>query len=182
MGFGFLDWEEYPSNEELMEGLKEDIMYAYVSTTYLNGFINYVDIIGAYMTRRYKELEKDKSDKNPNDLSWEESCKLIDNNTDFHTNVSDCNKYDDIHILAKCGDYYYYFWSDCDCSNSCIGKFSKSRFESKNKRYYHLKRKYSVSIFGIVMNLMYVSMKMNILNSYLKNSLQGGLLYKTEEE
>ncbi len=133
MGFGFLDWEEYPSNEELMEGLKEDIMYAYVSTTYLNGFINYVDIIGAYMTRRYKELEKDKSDKNPNDLSWEESCKLIDNNTDFHTNVSDCNKYDDIHILAKCGDYYYYFWSDCDCSDSCIGKFSKSRFESEKQ-------------------------------------------------
>lgn len=113
-----------------MNGPMNDHVYAYVSTTYLNGFINYVDIIGAYMTRRYKELAANITVINSSDLSWEDSCALIDKGQQFHTNVADSDEYDDIHILAKCGNYYYYFWSDCDCSDSCIGKFEKSRFES----------------------------------------------------
>lgn len=132
MGFNFLDWDS-PTDTEMMEGLKEDLVYSYVDTAYLNGFINHVNILGAYMTRRYKNLGKSKSDSNQNNLSWEESCKLIDSKDDLHTDISDCNKYDDIHILAECGNHYYYFWSDCDCSDSCIGKFSKSRFESEEQ-------------------------------------------------
>lgn len=130
MGFDFLDWMEYPEDEDLMEGPKEDIVYCYVSTTYLNGFINYVNILGAYMTRRYKSLDKN---KNSEDLNWKDSCTLIDRGHAFHTDLSDSYKYDDIHILAECGDYYYYFWSDCDCSDSCMGKFAKSRFESNEQ-------------------------------------------------
>ena len=40
---------EYPSNEMLLNGLKDGDCITYVSSTYLNGLINYVDIIDAWM-------------------------------------------------------------------------------------------------------------------------------------
>lgn len=130
--FSDCEWIEYPENKDLMEGPAEGIIYSYVSTTYLNGFINYVEIIDAYMTRRYKELRANNTE---DELCWEDSCALIDkllaDSNYVHTDTSDCSEYDDIHILAKCGDYFYYFWSDCDCSDSCIGKVRASEFENE---------------------------------------------------
>ena len=112
---------EYPDSEDLVSGLKDGVMYCYVSSTYLNGYINYVDIITSYMVRHYM-----------NENEWASSCELIDNGFDCHTNMSNADKYDDVLIFSKSGDFYVIFWSDRDCSDCCIGKIHKSKFNSEN--------------------------------------------------
>ena len=49
----FMETIEYPSHEQFLSGIQPGISYDYVSSTYLNGFINYVDILDAFMIRRY---------------------------------------------------------------------------------------------------------------------------------
>lgn len=119
--FDMFDDLDYPDREDLVSGLKDGTMYWYVSSTYLNGYINYVDIIAAYMVRHYMDENQ-----------WASACELIDAGSEAHTDVSDCSKYDDILILSKSGDYYIIFWSDCDCSDCCIGKINKSKFTSED--------------------------------------------------
>ena len=143
--YDYMDTIEYPSNELLVEGVKDGTSFDYVATTYLNGFINYVQIIDAYMIRRYKTLEKYLVEKygtydqsiiegnvDPNNLTWERSCRLIDDLSEsgnFHFTHS-ANKFDDMLILAKQAGSYWIFWTDCDCSDSCIGRLPLSTFDS----------------------------------------------------
>lgn len=117
--FDMFEWIEYPENTALVEGLQNNVMYDYVSTTYLNGFINYVDIIKCFMIRHYGDNEE-----------WKKFVNNVDSKVDPHTDLSDSDKYDDVIIIASSGDFYIIFWSNCDCSNSSIGKISKSCFES----------------------------------------------------
>lgn len=49
----FDDDVEYPDKDMLVNGVPIGMNYSYISTTYLNGFINYVEIIGATMIQRY---------------------------------------------------------------------------------------------------------------------------------
>jgi len=125
-----MEWIDYPDHDDLMEGPTEGVVYSYVSSTYINGFINYVDIIDAYMARRYKSLRINYNPevRGENYLCWEDSCSLIDAGGKPHTNLGISAKFDDIHVLGKCGNYYYYFWSDKDCSDCCIGKISTDNY------------------------------------------------------
>ena len=119
-----LDIIEYPDREQLLTGPSEGCDYVYVSNTYLNGFINYVDIISAYMIRRYLI---------GNDDEWNEACKNVDLLADdFHTDISDSSKFDDVIILAESEYCYWIFWDDCDCSDCCIGKFNKSEIDKND--------------------------------------------------
>ena len=109
----------YADNESLVEGLKDGVMYDHVSTTYLNGYINYVNIILGCMVRRYMSP-----------FEWNDAVDRIDKKNDFHTSLEDSDNYDDILILAESGDYYIIFWSNCDNSDSSIGKLRKSNYSS----------------------------------------------------
>jgi len=116
-----LDIIEYPDREQLLTGPSEGYDYVYVSNTYLNGFINYVDIISAYMIRRYSIGSDDE---------WNEACKNVDLLADdVHTDISDSSKFDDVIILAESEHCYWIFWDDCDCSDCCICKFNKSEID-----------------------------------------------------
>lgn len=119
------DFIEYPDNEDLLHGPIEGCNYVYVSNDYLNGFINYVHIISAYMIRRYSI---------GNDDEWNNKCKNVDLLADekCHTNISDSSKFDDVIILAESNDCYWLFWDDCDCSDCCIGKFYKSKIDKND--------------------------------------------------
>ena len=122
-----LDPIEYPDNEELLTGPSEGVDYVYVSNTYLNGFINYVDIISGYMIRRYSIGE---------DYDWDKKCKNVDLLADeYHTDISDSSKFDDVIILAESEKYYWIFWNDCDSSDCCIGKFNKSKIDKNDIEY-----------------------------------------------
>jgi len=85
----------------------------YISHTFLNGWINYVKPISAYVVHRYADDVQDiiSSIKN-----WEE-------NPPFHTNL----KFnDDIVMLckSKSNGQYWYFWFDNDVSDCSIGKLN----------------------------------------------------------
>lgn len=115
-----MDYIEYPGRELLLSGPRDGYNYTYVSNTYLNGFINYVDIICGYMIRRYSIYDNSK---------WLNQCNNIEALKDSpHTNISDINEFDDIIILAESDTSYWIFWNDCDCSDCCIGKLSKKEF------------------------------------------------------
>jgi hypothetical protein len=87
------------------------IRFAYISTTFLNGWINYVTIDRAYLITRYRKHAE-------NVARLDEFHK----ENAFH---SDLNLGDDVVILARGEDgAWWEFWYDQDCSDACIGRFT----------------------------------------------------------
>jgi len=128
----FMETVEYPTHEQFLSGIQPGISYDYVSSVYLNGFINYVDIIDAFMIRRYMDFAESI-----------ERIKTKIKNKEFHTNVQDSSEYDDILILGKTEDMYVYFWNDCDCSDCCIGAINKDLVENRDSKAIALFRRYA---------------------------------------
>jgi hypothetical protein len=136
----FKDTEEFPKQDLILNILPYGVMHSYVSSTYLNGFINYVTITKAYVLNRYYDwndvLEHTISIQDPpNSFNWTKKlCKtknelyeaLTAPGATFHGQLYDFQ--DDVVILARSGEIdgkmcYYVFWYDCDVSDSCIGRF-----------------------------------------------------------
>lgn len=131
----FMETIEYPTHEQFLSGIQPGISYDYVSSTYLNGFINYVDILDAFMIHRYM-----------NEKEFTESIERIKHKIktrEVHTNVQDSSEYDDILILGKIEDMYVYFWNDCDCSDCCIGAINKDVVENRDSKAITLFRRYA---------------------------------------
>ena len=119
--FDFEDSIEYPSNDEIVRGIQPNVLFDYVNVTYLNGFINYVDIIGGAMLQRYmKDDEFDKAIERVNDHIVSGS----------HTDVHWCEHYDDIVVLGRTDSMYVYFYADRDVSDCMIGGLPVDKFAS----------------------------------------------------
>jgi hypothetical protein len=107
----FSDEVEYPS-EIAFNILPMNTWWNKVSSTFVNGFINYVKPIKAYVLDRY-EADKTEAIKNIKD--------------EFHTDLS-CF-YDDVILLAKIEsddetlNRFMLFWFDMDVSDCGIGRF-----------------------------------------------------------
>lgn len=113
----FDDCIEYPDNELKLNGIPKNVFYEYISSTYLNGFINYVENYDAIMIERYED--------------WWEDKEKYENENDHHTNYS---KYpDDVIIFAESENDYWFFWNDRDCSDCCIGRIDKTRVKDLNE-------------------------------------------------
>ena len=133
----FQETKDYP---DVFAGeiLPDGTMYEYISTTFLNGFINYVEIQKAFLLARYARWNDQDTDLGTREISirdggkWtkftgtkeENFQKLIAPGATFHSKLNDLS--DDVVILAKTKNTneWVYFWFDCDCSDSCIGRFS----------------------------------------------------------
>lgn len=107
----FIENEEYPKFSD-SEILPLGTEYVYVSSTFLNGFINYQDIVKAVLIKRYSEADIKLPEK-----------------PDFHTKIHEFG--DDVLILSKHNDTYWYYWFDCDVSDCCIGRFKTSDTEEE---------------------------------------------------
>lgn len=132
---------EYPRIMELDEILKPGDLYNYVSSTFLNGFINSCGtIVSALLIHRYvawdAKCSADFSYQDPpNSRKWvhagaDESMtkrEVFDLVTQpgrlFHTDLSVFR--DDVLVLSRTGrdNEYMFFWFDCDVSDCCIGRF-----------------------------------------------------------
>jgi len=135
----FEDLIEYP-DDIASNPLPINTLYAYVSSAFLNGFINYVEIIKAFVLGRYMKWDDDfvkyeiyTIDKKG---QWRTSHsktkraaynKLVKKGAVHHSRLNTAFG-DDIVILAETGkkDIYYFFWYDCDCSDCKIGRFQTS--------------------------------------------------------
>jgi len=103
--------DNYDCPENMAErGVPEDTIFCYVSNTFLDGFINYVDVIKVVMVRRYDP-----------DTDHSEVIKKF-NRTG---NSSFRELPDDVLLIAKSENDYWFFWFDGDVSDCCIGRFSK---------------------------------------------------------
>jgi hypothetical protein len=100
--------------------------FDFISTTFLNGWINHVQIVDARLLNRYRTAEE-------NLLAAKAFNSVGDgSNKRYHTDL-DALK-DDVVILARPGKdradsqpnffrIWWFFWYDRDCSDSCIGRF-----------------------------------------------------------
>lgn len=125
--FKFSEHIEYPEHGMLISGIKPNVCYDYVSSNYLNGFINYVDILGGAMIHHYMSSSEFEDAK----IRVDEYLK----SNDCHTNVSSADKFDDILVLGKSDDMYIFFWSDRDCSDCCIGGVPSTDFDTEDEAY-----------------------------------------------
>lgn len=115
---------DYPDKDMLLNGVMMDTSYAYVSNTYLNGFINYVDILCGAMIKAYAMDDED----------WQIFCDNVEALKDeYHTDVSRADKFDEVIILAESKDSYWLFYSDKDCSDCIITRISKEHFKNRDE-------------------------------------------------
>lgn len=110
--------ESYPSKETLLNRLQDDVLFEYVSSTYLYGFVNYTSVQKAYLMGRYRDWnELESGEKFTKQQKFD--AFLSKRNSSWNFFQFD----DDVIILAKCGIHWVLFWFDCDTSDCCGGKF-----------------------------------------------------------
>ena len=134
----FNDFVDYPK-DIAVNPLPFNVMYNFVSSTFLNGFINYVEIRKAFVLSHYYKWDEYKKHivtiQSKNNKPYK---KLFINKNDiynalikpgakFHSEL-DRDFNDDVIILARAGETdtgmcYYYFYYDLDCSDCSISRF-----------------------------------------------------------
>ena len=113
---------------DLAKGPNPDAIFCMLDNRYLNGFINNVEVLGAYMI--------DNRDNSEFEAMCDRIDKLINEESREVTNVSNVNEYDDIIILGKSDDLYHIFWADhdehveSDYHRAMYGRISKRHFKS----------------------------------------------------
>lgn len=117
----FNSFSDYLSPYTEDEPFKNGHCYCYVSDTLLNGIINYIKPIKAFLMDRYNE----------DLLSKNKALELFNSNSESHTNLSIFR--DDVIMLAyeKESKFYWYLWFDMDCSDCVIGRFKTEDSEKQ---------------------------------------------------
>jgi len=133
----FNDCVEYPNRNYLVEyGVPQETLYTYVSTTYLNGFINYINVKKVYLVEMYTKFTEQKCDIIKNYFKQSDNFhakyddifeKIENNNTVMCTN-DELKFNDNIVIFGESENSNWFFHSDRDCSDSSIGRISNSRY------------------------------------------------------
>lgn len=128
----FYDTVEYPTNV-VGEILPINTLWSYISNSFLEGFINYVNIDCAYVLGRYQDWDAEFDE--PIVLHGahpeQKSCTTKSEVFEFITTVKQCHTkiwsfQDDVVLLSRARhdpSIYLYFWFDCDVSDCCIGRF-----------------------------------------------------------
>jgi len=113
----FHDNIEYPEPCDSM--LPVGVLYEYISTTFLNGWINYVSVKCIRLISRYTSFEEN-----------QQEAQALIRSTEHHTNLSKSLS-DDVFVLARGGEHWWFLWFDRDSSDSCIGRFETTDPEEK---------------------------------------------------
>lgn len=118
-----LDTYDYPREMiQLHGGIPQNTVYNYVSSSFLNGLVNYAGIKIGYMLNRYglKHLEDEETY-----ASYVGITKWIDQQPH-------CSKFDhdDCILLGETESSYWCFWFDRDVSDCCVSRMEKSFYKS----------------------------------------------------
>lgn len=132
----FTDDIEYP-NEITLNIMPFGELWSYISSTFLNGFVNYSKPIACYVVDRYTSPNEKIGDRNFTVCNkgefgkwhkWEGTkIELIEaikaNQKQMGHTKLDCFG-DDVILLGEISDgKYIFFWFDMDVSDCCIGRF-----------------------------------------------------------
>lgn len=138
---------EYP-HEVIHNPIPYNTVWTYISSTYLNGLVNYLTPIKIYLIDRYTPDSEVISDRHVsyrliekgNSFSWQKFTGtkgelkelFLSGEIDFYHTHMDCFA-DDIVILAEFEHNeidglgrYMFLWYDMDCSDCSVGKFVTS--------------------------------------------------------
>ena len=147
------DWIEYPSNEDKLNGIKDGEAWLYIGENYLNGLINYTNVVygvgkidvGEDPDKRQtyvRNLHTFASFANANSprddmfksypVEGEEYGKILTTNS-FHTNVADTSYFPHMQVLATGAGSYWYFDSDMDCSDCGLARFKDDIFTDERQ-------------------------------------------------
>ena len=148
-----IDVYEYPNDEQFFE-LKQNTEYVYVSSSYLNGLINYVKPLYLVCSQKYtyyeefdkiiEKLQKINMDAWP--CSW------------YHTDFSEIE--DNIYYLGETDSSYIIFNYDRDCSDCAIARLDKKDFTFEQAKIYMMEQaKYEAELYSYnVCNLRYIEL------------------------
>lgn len=121
----FDDNVEYPK-DVAHNTLPYGTIWCYISSTFLNGLVNYVKPISCFVIDRYTSPQTVISNEHGRKSELIKS--IIEGKKVYHTNLHMFQ--DDFIILSKIENEendgkgrYMFFWFDCDVSDCCIGKF-----------------------------------------------------------
>lgn len=122
----YLECIEYPDSDVMLGGVPLGVLFEYVSSTYLDGFINLVKIQAAWLLVRYESA------------GHKDAVRRIE--ADVHPRLVE---HDDCIVVgaSHCGAQSWVFWYDRDTSDCCIGR---GRFEASEMVEYarHLTRSF----------------------------------------
>src|SRR6266545_2290727 len=124
----FTETVEFP-REVAHNPLPYGTVWVYISSTFLNGFINYVQPISCFVVDRYTPPDQALENKKFRMSKKNAIESIISGKENFsHTDLH-CLE-DDIILLAEIEvnekdvlNKFMFFWFDCDVSDCCIGKF-----------------------------------------------------------
>lgn len=145
----FDDTVEYPK-DIVYNPIPWNVAWTYISSTFLNGFVNYVNPIACYVVNRYVKETEDITENNVSikkigDNNWHKFTgtkkELIDAIVSgevefYHTDLSCFG--DDIIILAEIEDErnnekgknkFMFFWFDMDVSDCSIGRIKTDDYK-----------------------------------------------------
>jgi len=143
----FDGYYEYPGDMVAERGVPQNTFYIYIATTFLNGLINYVKIDKMFLIERYSimhpiknQLILEKLGENSGHFNADERLKVdeqfvkekLDNQyQELFAKIPDddmiLDTLDDLIIFAHTENSLWIFWSDRDCSDSCIGRVDKNK-------------------------------------------------------
>lgn len=107
---------EYPDETLLAErGVVQNTLYEYVSSDYLQGFVNYVKIYSAIMVERYEEFNDQMLQRTYDELSKSR-----------HSNYYDICE-DDVALFGETKNSLWFFYLDRDVSDCMIGRIEKGK-------------------------------------------------------
>lgn len=102
---------EYGDPVEIM--MEPGTLISYIATTFLNGWINYVKVVSAFLVTRYQGHDRNAA-----------AAEAFNTTTSFHTDAA-TGLQDDVTILARPehANEWWFFYSDRDVSDCQIGRF-----------------------------------------------------------
>jgi len=106
--------EEYPDNIA-EQGIPNNTLFEFVSSSFLNGFINYTEPFWGCVIERYKVWK---------DIDMDMWKKYLFDPLPPHAHLDYFD--DDVLILSETANCFWFFWFDCDVSDCQIGRIDKS--------------------------------------------------------
>lgn len=123
----------YPAHEQLFGGVPIGTRYQYVSSTFLNGLVNYVDNIkAAFVSFEYCTDYTDKNGWHSHEEKYGEIIRHLDIMTDnrynqwYHTRLGDIGGC--VLLIGELEDSWVIFEYDMDVSDCSIGRVSKEKY------------------------------------------------------